>query len=346
MPRRPSPTTVCRLSGPAELVQGVPQLLGFHPQRSLVLVGLESGRVGVTARLDLDDVDNVDNVDDVDNVDNGCHETALADTARALVRGGCAEVVALLYDDGPLPTIIDRHPALICRLIDLEQPVLLDILLVAGGRWRSCCCDSPECCPVEGTPVPETPSEFVMAATVAGRVALPNRQALTALLDPEPEERRSGMAPLLESRARTAAAADTAGRGEQADRSVTRALFRAARAAQERPWRPPSDSEAARFGIGLRRVPVRDSVWRAIDGGRLDGRELWRNLARRLPAPHDAAPMFLFGWVCWRDGNGALAGEAATRALAADGAYRAAELLATAVQWGLDPRQLPRIGRA
>ena len=53
----------------------------------------------------------------------------------------------------------------------------------------------------------------------------------------------------------------------------------------------------------------------AIDGGRLDAQDLMLHLARTLPAPNRAAPLFLFAWKSWRNGNGALAGIAAERAL-------------------------------
>lgn len=45
------------LTGPANLIAAVPYLLGFEPADSLVLVGLQNGRVIVSARIDLDDLD-------------------------------------------------------------------------------------------------------------------------------------------------------------------------------------------------------------------------------------------------------------------------------------------------
>ena len=66
-------------------------------------------------------------------------------------------------------------------------------------------------------------------------------------------------------------------------------------------------------------------------------------MARRLPGPYDAAPLFLFGWASWRAGNGALAGIAAERAVTSDPAYSAADLLLAALSRGLDPRRLPRL---
>jgi len=93
-----------------------------------------------------------------------------------------------------------------------------------------------------------------------------------------------------------------------------------------------------------RAIPAfQDETSRGVDQGRLDGRALWRELARRLPPPYDAAPLFLYGWASWRDGRGPLAGIAAERALASDPDYTAAELLLGALQQGLDPHRTPRL---
>jgi hypothetical protein len=65
------------------------------------------------------------------------------------------------------------------------------------------------------------------------------------------------------------------------------------------------------------------------------------DLLTRLPAPYDAAPLFLFGWSQWRAGNGTLAGIAAERAQVSDPGYSAAGLLLAALGHGLDPRATP-----
>jgi hypothetical protein len=71
-------------------------------------------------------------------------------------------------------------------------------------------------------------------------------------------------------------------------------------------------------------------------------------LHARLPAPYDAAPLFLFGWAQWRAGNATLATMAAERVLDSQPGYSAAALLLTAAQRGLDPRTVPALsqGRA
>jgi hypothetical protein len=104
-----------------------------------------------------------------------------------------------------------------------------------------------------------------------------------------------------------------------------------------------ADEQVVRFGAALRSIPMRDAVWMAIDEKRIDGRPLWQQLARRLPAPYDAASLFLFGWASWRAGEGALAGIAAERAIDSDPAYSAADLLLAALSQVTDPRRLPRL---
>src|SRR4051794_41800677 len=54
--RPPSDVPVLRLSSSDDVLAAVPYLLGFHPERSLVVLGLAGpkGRLGVTMRMDLD----------------------------------------------------------------------------------------------------------------------------------------------------------------------------------------------------------------------------------------------------------------------------------------------------
>src|SRR5207253_2989413 len=113
------------------------------------------------------------------------------------------------------------------------------------------------------------------------------------------------------------------GAASRRTRSVKRAVFSAARSA-DAGAAPVSDDDVARFGVALSEIDIRDSVWMAVDDRRLDGFELWRDLARRLPEPYDAAPLFLVGRCAWRNGNGTIAAVAAQRAVESDPHYSAA----------------------
>lgn len=335
-PSTPSSGAAHRISGPDELVQAIPYLLGFRPARSLVLVGLHERALVVTARLDLDDAQ---------------LPGAVAHTIAAMVRGGTSTVVAAVWDDdhvGPVP----GSPLPWSELVDPVRAEaeragceLLDVVLVGRSRWWSLACASPGCCPPEGRELLTTPTPFAAAATYEGKVPLPDRRALEALLDPLADADRDRLEPLIAAAESAAVQAMIDGHHKRHERSVKRAIFAAARAADEPAAEPLTDADIARYGAALAATPTRDSVWLAVDDGRLDGRGLWRDLARRLPVPYDAPALFLYGWAAWRAGEGSLAGIATERALRSDPQYTAADLLLAAVSGGVNPRRFPALRR-
>jgi uncharacterized protein DUF4192 len=339
MPHDTEPLAVLRVRSPGDLIDLIPYLLGFHPRSSLVLVGLHDGRVAATARADLADI--------------AAGQVPLSDTIQLIVRGEADQLVAAIYDDrarlgGDGSTITHGDTVhTLGRLADSAGLRLVEALLVARGRWRSYLCDDEQCCPPNGIALAGDSSVAAATATYAGLVALPDRGDVTALLDPFAIEQREALEPLIVHYENSATAAILDGRSQSYQRSLKRALFAAARDADRALFPGQSgsvpDEDVCRFAVALVDTPIRDAVWLATERRQLDGRALWREIARRAPQPYDAAPLFLFGWVCWRDGNGVLAALAAERALASDPGYRAADLLLGAVRHGLDPRRTPRL---
>jgi hypothetical protein len=338
----PSPTDtppeppLLRVSGPGELAQAIPYLLGFHPSESLVVVGLRRGRVVVTARIDL-----------VDVAGPGEDGTAvLAETLAAMSDSDVQRVVAVVFADavealgagtGSLPwlEVADRLH-LVAALIGVDVD---EVALVSDNRIWSYECDEPSCCPPEGR-ILQADSTVAATAAYAGLVALPDRASLAALLT-----RR--IDPLLlparyeQLRAAERAQGPADARGNRSD---VRALFAAARHFDDPECREAlADPDLIRFAVALRRYPVRDSVWLGVDEQRIDGRALWRRLATALPAPYDAAPLFLFAWASYRAGDGAMARIAAERALESDPDYGAADLVLGALARALNPHRLPRL---
>jgi hypothetical protein len=335
--RPTSAPPVHRISGPVELLDAVPYLLGFHPQDSLVLVGLRAKRLVVTARLDLADVVG----------DGVVGEGAVAHAVGAMARGGAATVIAAVYPPaGDTAAGTEGWRAVAAGLqreVGRVGCELSDALLVRDGRWWSLVCADPDCCPPDGRALGPVSSPFAAQATFEGMVALPDRAAVEAQFDPAPEAARHRLDPLIADEERAAVREVLRGNGLRRERSLKRSLFAAARASSEPAGRPVTDTEAVRFGVGLSATSLRDAVWLAIDGSRLDGRPLWLELGRRLPSPYDAAPLFLFGWAAWRAGEGAQAGMAAERAVRSDPGYTAADLLMAAVTSGLSPHTVPRL---
>lgn len=325
-----------RIAGPGELLQAVPYLLGFRPHESLVLIGLAHGELVVTARLDLADAE---------------ASCAVEETIATLSRGGAREIIAAVYDEGAAPCVIAGRITLpwsevVAFVADVTSTLgcdLVDVLLVAGQRWWSYLCGAPECCPPHGRELPTQPSAFATAATVAGVVALPDRATLAASLDPLPSTERAELIPAIAAAENASVAAVLDARASRHERSVKRAMFAAARASAAPRWAGIPDRGVARFGAALVEGPIRDAVWMAVDDQRLDGRALWRELARRLPSPYDAAPLFLFGWAAWRAGDGALARIAAERVVDTDPGYSPADMLLAALTHGVDPRRMPKL---
>ena len=334
-PAVPRPTQ--RISGPGELLQAVPYLLGFHPAQSVVLVGLNGKRVVVTARLDLADA----------------QLGAISYTLDTLSRAGSTSVIAVIYDDTATVREDDDDELPWQELAwDIETDAelvgceLIEVVLVSTGRYWSLVCDNLDCCPREGREVVHAGSAFSAAATYAGMVALPDRASLETLLDPLPDAQREALRDAIGHAERAAVRDTIAGEGARYERAVKRALFAAARASHTPKWAGTSGDDAARFGAALRVLPIRDAVWMAIDDRRLDGRPLWRDLAHRLPSPYDAPALFLYGWACWRHGDGALARIAATRVVQSDADYTAGDLLLAALNQVVDPRRMPRLRSA
>lgn len=326
-----------------DLAEAVPYLLGFHPRRSIVLLGLTGGtearplgRVRVTVRLDTADLADDLGDDLADDAARRAGEATdggrdpsdaarlAARTARSLRQGGAHQAVGVLFADA------DEDPSRCVQAMQLAGSACVD----AGLDLLAFLVAPPQ---DEAT----APGLVATEATYAGLVALPDRASLVSVLDPdsddEREQHRAGVVEAIAAGRREV----RAGRGASWHRSATRALHAASRTLTL-----AGDEPLLRFGAALTDPGFRESCWLAIEAGRLDGEGLWRELARRLPRPYDAAPLFFYGWIRWRAGDGALAGIAAQRALDSEPGYRAAALLAGALQSGLDPFSTPRLRKA
>jgi hypothetical protein len=299
------------LSSPADVVAAVPYVLGFHPDRSLVLLGADSPTGTFAVRLDL--------ADDTEELDR-----AIEHTIGILRRRGCETVVLIGYGRG------DR----VSPVIDLAREQvrssglwLLDALRVEAGRFWSYLCTEPGCCPAEGTSFDITTSVVAAQATAQGLVALPDRSELERIVNGRPSEPVVRAAEEAEQRLAERFVADPETSG---DRMVTEGLA-LVRDLIDRAFRgndPPSDDEVGRLGLLLTHLRVRDEAWVRIDDDHLDEHvAFWADLVRRVPDPYVAAPACLLAFAAWRKGDGALANVALARGLAARPEYSMGNLL-------------------
>ncbi|HZG05271.1 MAG TPA: DUF4192 domain-containing protein [Streptomyces sp.] len=362
-PARQPSTTRVTLRGPAELIDSLPYLLGYHPDDSIVLVGLHgpNGRFGGRLRVG------------IPAREEGWPDIAeqLADCLRgsSSARGDRPDGALVFLcqdpaDGGSGRAVMERLRPLAQRLRTacgaLDMPVY-EALCVSGGRYWSYCCPGSGCCPADGTPV-GVPGTSVMAAaaTYAGVRVEGSLKELTARLAPlgppvaEPQE-------LALDLAGTALVPRMLGEVDrQTVRAETLALaqrlldrYRAAPTADLRAGRARADArddgllsheEAATLILGLQDRVARDWAAEWMEGAdAAPALRLWRALARRCVgayAEHAAAPLTLAGWVAWASGDEPGARVALGRALDLDPEYVFARLLHSACNSGLDPEPL------
>ena len=190
-----------RLASPGSVIASIPYLFGFHPDNSLVVLGVSHSAGGGSfirhgVRLDLEQV-------------RGQERTTALELA-ARMRDQDADI-AILVAFGPRGATGAKARPDHCRKLmaafraqleaaaSEERVTVVDALYSANGRWWSYMCRNNRCCPAAGTVVPaDAPAALAGAFATRGHTVYASREALDATLDPHPPE-------IL---ARTAAAAE------------------------------------------------------------------------------------------------------------------------------------------
>jgi hypothetical protein len=338
--RLPDPIDV-RLDDPGQIAAALPQLLGFRPRESVVLVSLtgpRGGRVGLTVRADIPPVG---------------HAAAVAGIiTRSVCTDRPARVLVAVVSEagdeigpvtGGVPGI--PHRGLVGEVVRALAAVgvaVADALLVRDGRWWSYDCPRSCCDADAGTALPGGVTELEVAAVATGMVVERDRDDLAARIGrPRNGTARSAMAAAC---ARIAAECSAeileSGWDAVAARSWTAVAEGLARC-RPGPGAPLSDLEVARIVWGLRDTVVRDRALELALGSDAPAAEqLWTECTRRAPAPLDVAPATLLAVSAWLRGDGAMANVALSRALAGEPGYVLAGLLAEALARCLPPAAL------
>jgi hypothetical protein len=322
-----------RLRSPSDIVEAVPYLVGFQPEDSLVVVSLrgERLRVGLTARVDLPPVESA--------------RSCAREFVGYLKRDNAVRAVVVFYPPSGGPSYPSVRPIAdaFTKQLKRSRIAVADVLCVSDGRWWSLHCADDDCCPPNGTPVSHgTTSVTAATMAVAGQVVLSSRAELEQTIAPVGGVVEVAMAHAL-GRA-DIQLAERAMKGQLgAVTSETLELFGAIvnrRVATE----PGTGGEvvgiddAARLIVGLEDVHARDEVIAWFDGTWGEATlDLVTELVRRAVPPWDVPVLTVFAWISYLQGNGALAGIALERALAAGPDYYLAQLLGQALTGALNP---------
>ncbi|ORV07860.1 DUF4192 domain-containing protein [Mycobacterium celatum] len=314
------------LNRPGALIAALPAVLGFVPEKSLVLVSIDGGELGSVMRVDLSDKlpDRLGHLADV---------AAAADPEAAIA-------VLVDADGAGCPVCNEEYRELCATLTDeLSQR---DIVLWAahvvdrvapGGRWH--CVDG---CGSGGAVDDPSASPLALAAVLDGRRLYARRADLQAVIAADEQGGSAELAALIEE---CAAARDLAYRADPVGcgrRDVEAAMAAAARVADGHGL---DDEQVARLGCALADVQVRDTLYAlAVGENAVAAESLWALLSRRLPASWRAEALVLLAFSAYARGDGPLAGVSLEAALRCEPGHRMGGMLDTALQSGLRPENI------
>jgi hypothetical protein len=309
----------------------VPHLLGFHPNNSLVMLGIGGphARIRLAFRYDLP-------VSPEDGLATEIAEHA----ATVLRRQHLTMAIAVGYGLGETVTPVVGVVATVLREAGIA---VQDILRVDGGRYWSYLCSDPDCCPPDGVPFDSAGHPASTALAAAGLTVRADRAALAGTIAPVAEAAQSMREAIDRARRKAGQLIDlevVAAGGDPllpiADagrRSVKQAI-----ALYRRGDEVADHDELAWLGFALGDLRVRDDAWARMDPQFNEAHQrLWIDLVRHLPPDFVAPPAALLAFTAWQAGDGALASIAIERALQADPAYSMALLVADALHAGLPP---------
>lgn len=318
-----TPARRVQVGSPVSLLAVVPDLLGFIPDSSLVLIGTEPphGRVKLTLRYDLPEPPAATLAAEM-----------IQHAAEIFAAQQVETVVAIGYGPGQLV-------APVADAIRMSASIhVAEILRVEDGRYWSYLCGDEACCPAEGTPFDT--GHPAAALTSEGRV-LADRDELAATVAAVGGEAGESMRRTTRrAEERAARLVAQAASPDRPARLIATSLGAVVKGINRyrRGDRPATGQEAAWLTVVLRDLRVRDDAWARMDPGHQQAHlRLWTDLTRRARPGYVPAPASLLAFVAWQSGNGALANVALDRALADDPQYSMALLLRQVIGSGVPP---------
>jgi hypothetical protein len=308
-----------RVQSNVDLVSVVPYLLGFHPSdNSIVVTAFHGHTIPFVGRVDLPAP-----------AEQHAAASQLLDVIRRQEHTDAVTVIGYGEPDHIEPAI---HT--FADLFESHNMPIHDRIRVTDGRVRSLICTNPDCCPPEGTPYEPTTSLVAVQATVAGRVAHPNRDAISAVFAPVQGTMRQRMRAATDRAVRRLDALWASG-GEpallRAGEHAVRAVIRSHDTGQ-----PLSSRRIAWLSVLLPHPYIQDVAVRLTKPSQ-EHIDLWATVTRHAQPPFDPTPAVLLAITAWRCGNGTLAGLAAEHALNTAPGHRLAAAVDTALRHGIPP---------
>lgn len=374
---------IVTMRSPADLIDALPYLMGYHPSDSIVVVALHGPRRRLGGRLRVDLPPEPEDWPALapqlaEQLVVGSHrryghpdavliylcgaagpddapESGLEERAHAAAEKprGRQHREALGAPPGNVPARLRPLAALLTDTFERRHIPVAAALLVHAGRWWSTHCADQDCCPPEGARIERrgTPP-IAAAAAYAGVTVRGSLRTLKREIAPIGSGAAEAQRQALDHEVGASIEAIVEAAGIETFRRESVRLLREA-LARLRPGAERDqldDREIARLILGLQDRGTRDEAAQWVEPEeRPAARRLWRILARRCVHPygeHAAAPLTLLGWVSWVDGDDTAARICLNRALRVAPRYTFAKLLHQAVNSGLSPERFLHVLRA
>jgi hypothetical protein len=307
-----------RVRRPDELLAIIPYLVGFHPEESIVAVFIKSGRVLLTARMDIPP-------------ESAGEE--LVERIDWLARKHAAQALALVaYSADSLPA----H-RLLTRLMDrLGEHELTDVLYVGHGRWWSLSCGD-ECCPLSGTPFDPSSHPLSAAAVFAGLGARGDRRELEASVSGPTQAELPRLQDLADALLAELEELNDPRAGVRLLASIVESALSESAV--------PDERTCLMLGLLVTDVHIRDLAWALITPTNAEDHvRLWGGVVARVPPTLAAAPLCLLGMAAWVSGAGALLNCCCERLTKVDPDYSLGRLLADISERAVPPSLWQQIG--
>ncbi|MGD9620370.1 MAG: DUF4192 domain-containing protein [Mycolicibacterium sp.] len=311
------------LDRPGVLIAALPAVLGFVPEKSLVLVTAADREMGPVLRADLSRDEFGDSVS---------HLAELAAASRAAVaiavivdaEGADCQMCADEYRE------LSQHLAVELARWDIELFAAHVVDKVAvGGRWY--CADG---CGRSGAVEDPAASPLAAAAVLDGRRLYTQRSELVAVVAPIDPEHSATLAQIIEQEGTI-----DLDRADAHCRSDIEHVLACATIVGG--GHPLTDEQLVRLALALTDPRVRDTLFAlAVGEYAASAESLWADLARRLPKPWRVEALVLLAFSAYARGDGPLAGIALDAALRCAPMHRMAGMLDTALQSGMRPDQI------
>lgn len=345
-----APPASVHLNGPADLVAAVPYLLGFSPQNCLVAAFLRGvdGELVLTARVDHPAAE--DHGTFIDAWRRMCADITTANdvdrlvlvdfcTSGQLLACGRPESTVDASDDGETVPDVCLTRAMASVAADLGVYVC-DEIVVAGDRWRSVLCGDSVCCPIDGAVIePDRGARVAAPFVYQGVAPAEDRAVLAARVQPRPADDPQSVAFNGEVAAATAALQQQFGTARTSDVEAQRAeVTRCATLLIGEDAVSIAPAIALLADVRRRDALMRTLVHEVDPGERRRAEDRIVAVLPLVGADLRAATATLAAGLAWQRGDGALAHECLTLALAQDPGYSLARLLQRAITRAVPPQ--------